>query len=271
VSRIAEKFLELKQKAQTAFIPYITAGDPDLDATEKLLVTCAENGADIIELGIPFSDPTADGPTIQAASDRALKNYFTLDNLFEMLASVQKSISIPIVLFSYYNPIFIYSEERFISLAQEAGADGVLVVDLPPEEGESLRGHANKAGLDAIYLVAPTSTDNRIELAARASSGFIYYVSVTGVTGARETLSRTISRDVARIRKHTDLPIAVGFGISSPGQAEAVAWIADGVVVGSAIVKAIAEHGNSSDLQKEVGRFVNTLSRAVHQVKKSGT
>jgi tryptophan synthase alpha chain len=271
VSRITEKFRELKQKGRAAFIPYITAGDPDLDATEKLLVGLAENGADIIELGIPFSDPMADGPTIQAASDRALKNYFTLDNLFEMLARVQRKISIPIILFSYYNPIFIYGEERFISLAQEAGADGVLVLDLPPEEGESLRGHARKAGMDAIYLVAPTSTDDRIKLAARASSGFIYYVSVTGVTGARETLSRTISRDVARIRKHTELPIAVGFGISSPEQAETVAQIADGVVVGSAIVKVIAEHGASGDLVKEVGKFVGTLSQAVHQVKKPGT
>lgn len=263
MSRIAEKFAALKKSGRAGLVTYLTAGDPDLVTTEKLIHCLEPAGADILELGVPFSDPMADGPTIQAASDRALQNPFSLDAIFSLVERVRKQSQLPILLFGYYNPVFRYGEEKFVSVAQESGVDGLLVVDLPPEEGEGLGRRCAKAGLDLVYCLAPTSTEERIQLVTRAGTGFVYYVSVTGVTGARSELSRTIARDVARIKKQTDLPVAVGFGISTPDQAQEVARHAEGVVVGSALVKVIEQYGRSPELLDRVREFVSSLKQGV--------
>ncbi len=268
MSRIGEKFAALKEQGQAGLVTYITAGDPDLATTEKLIQVLAESGADILELGVPFSDPMADGPTIQAAADRALKNPFSLDAIFSLVERVRKQSQVPILLFGYYNPIFKYGEERLVSVAEEAGVDGLLVVDLPPEEGEGLGKLCARAGLDLIYCLAPTSTDERIAIVTRAGSGFVYYVSVTGVTGARTELSRTIARDVARIKRQTSLPVAVGFGISTPEQAREVARHAEGVVVGSALVKVIERYGRSPELLLKVREFVAGLKAGIQSARR---
>jgi tryptophan synthase alpha chain len=263
MSRIGGRFSALKQQGRAGLVTYLTAGDPDLATTEKLIPCLEKAGADIIELGVPFSDPAADGPTIQAASDRALKNPFSLDKIFSLVEKVRKQSQVPILLFGYYNPIFKYGEERFVSVGQEAGVDGLLVVDLPPEEGEGLGKFCGRAGMDLVYCLALTSTDQRIELVTRAGTGFIYYVSVTGVTGARTELSQTIARDVARIKRKTSLPVAVGFGISTPDQAREVARHAEGVVVGSALVKVIEQYGRSPELIPRVREFVAGLKAGI--------
>ncbi len=266
MSRIEKKFLDLAGQGRKALIPYLTAGDPDLETTEKLLLALDHAGADIIELGMPFSDPMADGPTIQEASERALRNYFSADDVFALVERFRSRSDVPVLLFGYYNPIFKYGEERFCSMAQEVGVDGLLVVDLPPEEGSSLQAHCGDTGLDLIYLIAPTTPDERIRRVVAQGSGFIYYVAVTGVTGARTTLSDTIAQDVPRIKAATELPVAVGFGISSSEQAQEVAKHADAVVVGSAIVKIIGENGRSPDLIEKVTAFVKSLRQGVDKV-----
>lgn len=268
MSRIAACFDRLRKEGRAGFIPYLSAGDPDLPRTLDLLFGLAEAGADLIELGMPFSDPMADGPTIQAAFERALKNDFGIPEILGLVEQFRKSSAVPLILFGYYNPVFSYGEEKLASEAQEAGADGMLIVDLPPEEGEGLRGFTRSAGLDMIYLMAPTTPDDRIAEIVKAAAGFIYYVCVTGVTGARAAVSTTIARDVSRIKKYTSLPVAVGFGISTPEQAAEVAVHADAVVVGSAIVNVIGKYGNSPDLVKEVSRFARSLAAAAHGVKK---
>lgn len=268
MSRIEKRFAELKKKGRAGFIPFITAGDPNLSRTQSLLNLLAEAGADVIELGMPFSDPMADGPTIQAASERALKNDFGLEEVLELVAKFRESHDVPLLLFGYYNPVLSYGEERLVSEAQEAGVDGMLIVDLPPEEGADLQRLAHGSGMDVIYLVAPTTPDDRIAEIVPAARGFIYYVSVTGVTGARDSLSTTIARDVARIKKHTDLPVAVGFGISAPEQAAEVARHADAVVVGSAIVSVIAKYGDSEETLKKVDQFARSLRAGIDSVTK---
>jgi len=268
MSRIGERLTALQKRGEAALITYITAGDPDLPATEKLIAGLAESGADILELGVPFSDPMADGPTIQAASDRALKHPFSLDAILGLVERVRRQNPIPILLFGYYNPIFKYGEERLVSVAEEAGVDGLLVVDLPPEEGEGLGRLCARAGLDLIYCLAPTSTEERIEIVSRAGTGFVYYVSVTGVTGARTELSNTIARDVARIKRKTTLPVAVGFGISTPDQAREVARLAQGVVVGSALVKVIEKYGRSPELIPRVREFAARLKAGVQSARR---
>ena len=265
MNRIAERFAALQKKGESALVTYITAGDPDLAVTETIIAALEASGADILELGVPFSDPMADGPTIQAASDRALKNPFSLDAIFSLVERVRKTSPIPILLFGYYNPIFRYGEERFVSVAQEAGVDGLLVVDLPPEEGRGLGELCRKSDLALVYCLAPTSTEERIEIVTQACTGFVYYVSVAGVTGARAELSKTIGRDVARIKKQTELPVAVGFGISTPDQAQEVARHAEGVVVGSALVKVIEKYGRSPELLPEVKKFVSGLKAGVRK------
>jgi len=263
MSRIDDKFKELRKKKQAALVLYITAGDPDLKTTEKLITALEQAGADIIELGIPFTDPTADGPTIQAASMRALKNYFTLDDVFAMVERVRKVSQVPILLFSYYNPIFKYGEEKAASLAQESGVDGMLVVDLPPEESGSLRKMCKNYGLNLVALAAPTSDEQRLKLIANSSSGFIYYVSVTGITGARKTLPQDIREHIEQIKKFSKLPIAVGFGVSTPQQAKSLAHIADAVVVGSALVSIIEKFGKSKELIPQTQKFVASLKNAI--------
>lgn len=270
-SRIGQTFKRLKDNGEKALITFITAGDPDLKTSKEIIFELEKSGADIVELGIPFSDPMADGPTIQAASERALKKGATLSHVLELVRDVRKTgvrghgsgVKIPIILFGYYNPIFIYGVEKFAKDAKNAGADGVLVVDLPPEEAGELKKHIDQAGLDLIFLLTPTSDDNRMRLVASQGGGFVYYVSVAGITGARKELSNTIRKSVTRVRKFTPLPVGVGFGISTPKQAGEVSRWADAVIVGSAIVKIIEKNQGSPDLAKKMGRFVFELKKGM--------
>lgn len=263
MNRIEKKFKELKAINRSALIVYLTAGDPDLATTEKLIHILEKAGADIIELGVPFSDPMADGPTIQLASERALKNYFTLDDIFKMVKRVRKNSEIPMVLFSYYNPIFSYGERSAVKKAKEAGIDGFLIVDLPPEEGKNLKTLCSSSDLKVIFLCAPTSSEERIRIISKQSSGFIYYVSVTGVTGARKELPSDLREHIRKIKSISKLPLVVGFGISNPEQARVVAKVADGVVVGSALVERIAKFGFSKRLEREVEKFIKSLKQAM--------
>jgi tryptophan synthase alpha chain len=249
MTAIDDVFARCAEEKRPAFIPFIMAGDPSLDATASYMTALAAGGADIIELGVPFSDPIADGPTNQRATVRALRAGTKLSNIFEMIARHRDRLGVPIVLFTYFNPIHARGVERFAEQAAASGVDGVLCVDLPPEEGErELVPALRDQGVDSIYLLAPTSTKERIDKVAAASSGFIYYVSRTGVTGERAALPAELAKDVKKLRKRTDMPIAVGFGISSPAQVAAVGEAADGVVVGSALVRLIEESAGDPDL-----------------------
>lgn len=262
MSRIEEKFKELRRRGEKAFIAFITAGDPNLETTEALVIELEKRGVDIIELGVPFSDPLADGPTIQAASERALKNKVSLKDILRLVKSLRKRVEIPLTLLTYYNPVYRYGLEKFARDAARAGVDGVIVPDLPPEEGKELKVYARKADLDTIFLVAPTSTSERIKLVAKNSTGFIYYVSLTGVTGARDKLTETIKPTLRKIRRFTEKPIAVGFGISRPYQVKEIISFAEGVIVGSAIVKRVEENLNHKNLTGQVGSFVERLVKA---------
>lgn len=258
MSRIEEKFRELGARGEKALIAFITAGDPDLAVTEECIMALEKGGADIIELGVPFSDPMADGPTIQKSSERALAAGTSLPKILAMVKSARTQTSIPIVLMGYFNPVFRYGAARFLVDAAASGVDGVLLVDLPPEEAKDFKKLAVAADLDVISLLTPTSDLQRIEKVTGIGSGFIYYVSVTGVTGARAAVSETISGKVAEIRKRSSIPVAVGFGISNPAQAAQVAGFADGVVVGSAIVK-LFEQFTGEELKQKISRFVSDL------------
>ena len=247
---LTRAFASAKAERRAAFIPFITAGDPDLATTERLAVALASAGADLIELGVPFSDPIADGPVNQAAAGRALAAGTTLVGILALVDRLQPRLGIPIVLFTYFNPVHAYGVERFAEHAAASGVDGVLCVDLPPEEAEgeyldALRAH----GIDAVFLLAPTSTRDRVRAVARAGSGFVYYVSRTGVTGEQAELPEALAREAKALGKQLKLPLAIGFGISTRAQVAAVAKFADGVVVGSALVRLIGEHGASADLE----------------------
>lgn len=237
MSRIGRKFSRIRKKGGKAFIPYIMAGDPDLRRTGELVKILEDCGADIIELGVPFSDPLADGPTIQKAAQRALAEGVTMGSVIGFVAELRKTTDIPIILMTYYNPIFKYGEERFANDASFSGVDGIIVPDLPPDEASGLISCCREKGIDTVFLLAPTSTGDRIAKVAKSSSGFIYYVSITGITGAKLSIDPAIQSHIMQIRKVTDKPIAVGFGISSPEEASVVSGFADGVIVGSAIVK----------------------------------
>ncbi len=253
MSAIGEVFARCKAEKRTAFIPFLVAGHPDLETTGKLLDALVAGGADLIELGMPFSDPVADGPVIQAAAQRALDAGMTMSKLLELVATKRDALGVPIVLFTYFNPILARGLERFAEQAAASGIDGVLCVDLPPEEGEREWIPALQArGLDAIFLLAPTSTKERIKKASAASSGFLYYVSRRGVTGEQSLLDPELSKRVKRLRRKLDLPVAVGFGISTPEQAAAVAKVADGVVVGSALVRTIEENLDDPRLAERI-------------------
>ncbi len=262
MSRIGEKFEELRRKGEKAFIAFITAGDPGLETTESLVREFEQRGVDIIELGVPFSDPIADGPTIQAASERALKNKVSLRDVLRLVKDVRKRVKIPLVLLTYYNPVYRYGLEKFTRDAAKAGTDGVIIPDLPPEEGRELKAYAQRAGLDTIFLIAPTSTPERIKLIAENSTGFIYYVSLTGVTGVRNKLTGKVKPTLRKIHRLTKKPVAVGFGISSPRQVREIASFTEGVIVGSAIVKKIADNIETKNLTRQVGDFVAGLVRA---------
>ncbi|MCX8042544.1 MAG: tryptophan synthase subunit alpha [Desulfobacterota bacterium] len=262
MTRIQETFEHLKRKRQRALITYITAGDPDPDTTGALLRCLVDSGADMIELGIPFSDPMADGPTIQAASQRALQHPFSMDRVFELVRRMRTYCETPVILFGYYNPFLQYGLDRLCKDAQTAGADALLVVDLPPEEAGALHQAARCHQLDMIFLLAPTSTPARMKLVASMASGFIYYVSVTGVTGARDRLAEAMDKACTRIRRYTDLPIGIGFGVSRPEHVRAIAQYADAVIVGSALIKIIESRIGKTDMKNRVAQFVRSLKQA---------
>ena len=245
-------------------MPYLCAGDPNPELTPKLLLTLEEAGADLIELGVPFSDPIADGPTIQRASERALRHNISLQQILEIATSVRQETDIPIALMSYYNPIFRMGEEAFCKAAQTAGVDGLIVPDLPPEQAQLLLEVAPKYNLATIFLVAPTSPPERMQLIASVSTGFVYCVSLTGVTGARAMLSDEIAPMITELRKHTDKPISVGFGVSTAEQAAQIAQVADGVIVGSAIINVVEEHiDDEAKLLASVKQFASNLAEGV--------
>lgn len=262
MSRIAEKFAALAQRGEKALVTFITAGDPDLATTEKLIPLMERAGADIIELGVPFSDPMADGPTIQLASERALAAGTTVAKILAMVKSVRHHSQVPLLLMGYYNPIFVYGPEKFLADAAAAGVDGVLLVDLPPEEAGAFKSMADRNGVNVIFLLTPTSDKARLDKVAKFGSGFIYYVSVTGVTGARQSVASSVIDAVGEIKSKVRLPLAVGFGIADPEQAGRVARVADGVVVGSAIVKLFETHSGKA-LEESVTDFVASLKAGI--------
>jgi tryptophan synthase alpha chain len=238
-TRISKRFAELRESGELGIVAYITAGDPTLDATHKLVLTLADSGADVIELGVPFSDPLADGPTIQRASERALKSGTTLAGVLNLVRRIRQSSQVPLVLFSYCNPILQMGLEKFAATAADAGADGVLVTDLTPEESDDYRRSVHSHGLDTIFLAAPTSNDERLQKIAACSSGFLYLISRTGVTGAKDSLPDELPALLRRVHRFTELPIAVGFGISLPGHVSILGGLADAAVIGSALVSEI--------------------------------
>ncbi|MGE0132006.1 MAG: tryptophan synthase subunit alpha [Blastocatellales bacterium] len=262
MTRITAKFEKLKQEGRKAFIPYITAGDPDLATTERLLLALAGAGADVIELGVPFSDPMADGPVIQRASERALKNPVGVADILPIVERVRQRCEVPILLFTYFNPLMQFGGANLGEELKRAGVDGVLVTDLIPEEAEDFVAGMRRAGLDTVFLVAPTSTDERIKLIAEYSTGFIYVVARTGVTGMRENISVKVRELVGRVRRYSDLPVAVGFGISTPEQVRDVWSYADGAVVGSRLVLEIENNLDSSQLVDNVALLARELRQA---------
>jgi len=266
MNRIVERFARLKERGQKGFIVYLGAGDPDLEATRRLALAFDPLGVDVLELGVPFSDPLADGLVNQLAAQRGLESGATPDGVLATVRSIRQQSQIPIVLYIYFNLVHRNGVEHFIREAAAAGVDGLLVLDLPPEEGENYEALMRQAGLCNIYLVAPTTPDDRIEFIVKRGAGFIYYVSREGVTGMQSRVADTIAGMTAKIRRHTDLPIAVGFGISTPEQAREVAASAEAVVVGSAIVNQVAQHGKNPDLVERVAEFVQGLADAVKNV-----
>ncbi|HEY54839.1 MAG TPA: tryptophan synthase subunit alpha [Dehalococcoidia bacterium] len=244
-----------------ALIPYVTVGYPDIEATLEVVPLLAQSGADIVELGIPFSDPLADGVTIQKSSFHALQNGVTPRLCLELAKQLREKVDIPLVFMTYFNPVLGYGLEEFCAAGAESGISGLIIPDLPPEEGSELEAASQKQGLDLIYLLAPTSTEGRIKLAAKRSRGFIYLVSVTGVTGARERLPTDLEGFVARVRKIASQPLCVGFGISTPEQAGQIAHIADGVIVGSRLIQLM----ESGDFTAPVGNFIKGLRAALDQ------
>ena len=271
--RIERRFAALASVPRTGFIPFITAGDPDLETSAKILAGLAGAGADFIELGMPFSDPMADGPTIQAASVRALKAGTTVTKILEMVREFRKTdLETPIILMGYYNPIYVYGSEAFVTDARAAGVDGLIIVDIPPEADDELCLPAAKAGLDFIRLLAPTTDELRLPTVLKNTGGFLYYISVTGTTGTKSASPDSIRAALARIRRHSNLPIVAGFGIKTPTQVREVAKAADAVVVGSAIVKTLARSLDAAgqaraETPKTVLGFVSELATGVKKGK----
>jgi tryptophan synthase alpha chain len=259
VNRLTGTFAALRTRGERALIPYFTAGDPSLPATRQLVMEAAERGADVIELGVPFSDPLADGPVIQRATQRALAAGVTLPRVLELVREMRGDVAVPLVFLTYYNPILAFGLKAFCCTAVEAGVDGVIVADLPPEEAGPLRAEADPVGLDLIHLVAPTSTPERMRKIAKSSGGFIYMVSLTGVTGARTELPLDLIQHLRVLKSLTTKPVCVGFGIGSAEQAGLVGREADGVVVGSAIVNVVERYAGSTELLSRVGDFIAAL------------
>jgi len=267
MSRITPTFAALRARGEAAFVPYFTAGDPDLATTRELVLAAVDLGADLIELGVPFSDPMADGPVLQRAAARALAGGVTLHHVLGLVADLRREISVPVVLFGYYNPLFRYGVDAIARDAAAAGADGFICVDLPFEEAADLRAAAGRAGMDLIALLAPTTPPARIRTIAGRASGFLYFVSVLGVTGARDTLPPELPGLVSRVRDATDLPIGVGFGVQRAEQAAWIAGFADAVVVGSAIGRVIEEDGRRAS--GRVAELIGSLRSAMRGVRRA--
>ena len=266
-TRISKRFAALREAGELGIVAYITAGDPSLDATDKFVLALAEAGADVIELGVPFSDPLADGPTIQRASERALKSGTTLSAVLDLVRHIRQSSEVPLVLFSYYNPVLQMGLEKFAAAASDASADGVLITDLTPEESADHRRILAAYHLDTIFLGAPTSTDERLAKIAAASSGFLYLISRTGVTGAKDALPDDLPTLLRRARAVTQLPIAVGFGISLPGHVSVLGGLADAAVVGSALVSEIEIATAGDHSASAIDAAVAALSTRVRSLK----
>ena len=262
MNRIAKKFADLKKHKEKALIIYITAGDPSLKKNEELIYAFEKDGVDLIELGVPFSDPLADGPVIQEASQRALKKKTNLVKILRLVKKIRKHSQIPILLMSYLNPVLQYGIERFSKSAKASGVDGVIIPDLPPDEGTEISLTMRKSGIDLVYLLAPTSTQTRIQRIVKASRGFVYYVSITGVTGVKRRAPLQLDSRLRAIKQHTKLPVCVGFGVSTPKQAKEAARSSDGVIIGSAIVKTLAAHSeiNTGRFSK---KFVHPFAKAL--------
>lgn len=260
MNRIDQKFIQLRKEKRKAFIPFLTAGDPNLKATIDLVLAFEKSGADIVEIGVPFSDPLADGPTIQASSFRSLQKGTTLPKVFNLVKQIRQKSQIPIAFMMSYNPIFHYGEEKFVKEAVHCGVDGVIVPDLPPEEAGNLIKISRKQNFATVFFISPTTTKERMKLVAKASTGFIYYVSVAGVTGARTQMSQSYAKQIKLAKQITHKPICVGFGISKPEQVKEISKISDGIIVGSAIVSEIFKNKNTNLIQ-HTARFVASLAK----------
>jgi tryptophan synthase alpha chain len=258
MGRLSERFATLRARGERALVPFVTAGDPDLGVTEAVVLAMAEAGADVIEIGFPFSDPLAEGPTIQRASERALASGTSLRRVLELVKSLRPRVEVPLVLMGYVNNVFALGERAFAEAARASGVDGTILVDLPPEEGALLYAALREEQVDPILLAAPTTRPERLEKLARETRGFLYYVSLTGVTGARSQVAHDVEAGVAAVRAVSDVPVCVGFGVSTPEQVARIGAFADGVVVGSALIDRIAGK-NAGDAADEAGRFVEEL------------
>ena len=259
MSRLADRFATLRARGEKALAPFVTAGDPDLATTEALLLALADAGADAIEIGVPHSDPIAEGPTIQRSSERALRGGVTLRAILELVERVRPRIDVPLVLMGYANNLLAMGEKAFAERAARAGVDGVIAVDLPPEEGGALFGELRARGVDPILLAAPTTRPARLAMLAKETRGFLYFVSLTGVTGARSALSQTLEREVRAVREFSDVPVVVGFGVATPEHARDIARFADGVAVGSALVDRIANAPSPEKAVEAAARFTAEL------------
>ena len=259
MGRLGERFAALRERGERALIPFITAGDPDLATTERLLHALALAGADAIEIGVPFSDPMAEGPTIQRSSERALRMGTSLRRILEVVRTVRPQIDVPLILMGYANNFFAMGEKNFADAARTVGVDGVIVVDLPPEEGEVFHPALLEAGIDPILLASPTTTPERVQMLAKETRGFLYYVSLTGVTGARDEVAEGVEESVCEIQRISDVPICVGFGVSTPDHARRVGAFADGVVVGSALVDRIDRAASPDEAIEAAAQFVVDL------------
>ncbi len=267
MGRIGERFEQLRERGERALVPYLTAGDPDLAVTEALLLAMAESGADLIEIGVPFSDPIADGPTIQRSMERSLAGGTSLRRILELAKRVRAQIPLPLLLMGSANPFYAMGTDGFLDTAAEVGVDGIIVPDLPPEDGDTLYRAAEERGLDAVLLAAPTTTAERLAMLAERTRGFLYYVSLTGTTGARESLPPELEQGVRAARAACPVPVCVGFGVSTPAQAEAVGRFADGIVVGSAIVDRIEAASSPDEAVDAVARFVAELKAPLRGVR----
>jgi tryptophan synthase alpha chain len=261
MNRIDQKFKDLKKENKAAFIAFLTAGFPSLSVTKDLILAFEQAGVDVVEIGVPFSDPLADGPTIQASSQAALKKGVTLPKIFKLVEAIRRHSQIPLCLMTYYNPVFHYGEEGFVDQAILSGVDGLIVPDLPSAEAQSLIARAHRRELDTIFFVAPTTTPARIKLIDKASSGFIYYVSTVGVTGQRQSLSKDLVSHLTKVRAQVKNRVCVGFGVSTPEQVKEISHHADGVIVGSAIIQAIKKHQGCHDLVNKVAGFVQGFAK----------